>query len=93
MQPIVVLGEHPWAERHLEHVPLEADFVPDAHATRRFEDLGVGVLALYLDDLAHEVYACDGDVADLILRHRTVGLYGHEVTDHALYYAFCCHYV
>ena len=72
-------------------MPLEGHSVTDAHTAGGLEDLSIGILAVHLDDLAHEGDTVYGDVADLVLRHRPIGLDRHEVTDDPLYYTFCCH--
>ena len=93
LQAIVVLREHSGAECDLQHMPFEGDRITDTHATSRLKDLRVGILPIYLNDFTHQGYSCDGDVADFILRHRTIGFDGDEVTDDTLYDTFCCHYI
>ena len=70
---------------------LEGHGVTDPHTTGGLEDLRIGILTDHLDDLTHEGDTIDSDIADLVLRHGSVSLDGHEVTDDPLYYTFCCH--
>ena len=79
LQTVIVTAEQTGTERYLEHVACELHFVAHFEATRGLEDLCIYVSANDLDDLRHQLYIAYVDVANFVLRNRTIHSDGHQV--------------
>ena len=79
LQTVVVTAEQTRAERYLQHVSRELHFVAHFEATRGLEHLRINVGADDLDDLRHQFGLADVDVANFVLRNRTIDSDGYQV--------------
>ena len=81
LQAVVDAGQQARTQGDLEHPSFELDLVAAPEAAGALEHLYGGVLPVDLDDFGHHLDAGQVDVADFILRHRSVHQYGHKVRD------------
>ena len=87
LQTVVVTAEQTRAERHLQHVSRELHVVAHFEATCGFEDLSINVGANDLDDLCHQFSLAHVDVANFVLRNRTIDCDGHQVGNNSFYFS------
>ena len=77
LQTVIVAGQHTRTQRNFQHMPLEFSLVADTHTTCALKYLYKGILSYHLDYFRHQLHASDRNVTDLILRNRTIHLYGY----------------
>ena len=91
LETVIDAGEKTRAEGHLKHPAFELHRVSVFQSTGAFEHLDRGLVTAYLDDLGQEGSTRKGDVAELVLRHRSVHLNRHKVGNNSCYLSFCLH--
>ena len=77
LQTVIVAGQHTRTQRNFQHMPLEFSLVADTHTPCALKYLYKGILTYHLDYFRHQLHASDRNVTDLILRNRTIHLYGY----------------
>ncbi len=91
LETVIDAGKKARAEGHLKHPAFELHRVSVFQSTGAFEHLDRGLVTVHLDDLGQEGSTRKGDVAELILRHRSVHLNRHKVGNNSYYLSFCLH--
>ena len=89
LQTVVVTAEQTRAERHFKHVTGELHFITHFEATCGFEHLRIYVGANDLDDLCHQFGLAHVDVANFVLRNRTIYCDGHQVGNNSFNFSSC----
>ncbi len=89
LQSVVVLAKHARAQLYLQHVPREFCLGSHLKSACALEHLDVDILANHFDDLRHQAYALQDDVAYLALQDWSIRVYGDHVGDDATNSSFC----
>ena len=72
LESVVAARKQARAQCDLKHLVLENYLVPVFQATGALENLHSRIGAVHLDDLRHKMRSIKVDVADFVLRHRSV---------------------
>ncbi len=64
--------------------------IADFQSACRLEHLHIHVLANHFDDLRHQARFTHADIADFVLRYRSINHHRYEVRDDTFYFS-CCH--
>ena len=89
LQTVVVTAEQTRAERHLKHVSRELHFVAHFEATSGFEHLRIYVGANDFDDFRHQFGLAHVDVANFVLRNRSIDSDGYQVGNNSFNFSLC----
>ena len=89
LQTVVVTAEQTGTECHLKHVTCELHFVAHFQTTSGLEYLRIYIDADDFDDFRHQFGLANIDVANFVLRNRTIDCDGHQVGNNSFNFSSC----